>query len=200
MLELRKEAYGPRGEPAFHRGIDELEAAFRALPRPPADAGVVTLVVRRLADGARETPESVWLSPEEGVPGDGWTRRPPRNLEAQIAVMRHAVAELIANGQALTLFGDNLFVDLDLSVENLPTGTRLRVGESVVEVTPKPHNGCSKFRERFGQPALDFVGAPSTRHLNLRGIYWKVVEPGIVGVGSSIQVLSRPGGALIAPA
>jgi MOSC domain-containing protein YiiM len=132
----------------------------------------------------------VRLSREEGVPGDGWTRRPPRDPEAQLAVMRRDVAELIANGQPLTLFGDNLFVDLDVSAANLPAGTRLRVGGALVEMTAKPHDGCSKFKGRFGQDALRFVQAPSTRSSNLRGVYWKVLEPGDVCVGDPIEVLS----------
>jgi MOSC domain-containing protein YiiM len=107
---------------------------------------------------------------------------------------QRTVAELIANGQPITRCGDNLFVDLDLSAGNLPTGTRLRVGEAVVVLTPKPPNGCVKFRGRFGSDALRFVQAPATRHLNLRGIYWRVLEPGEVAVGAPIAVLSRPRG------
>ena len=192
MAELQKEPFGPHGDPTRHRGAVELKAGLLALPASPKDAGRLMLIVRRLADGTRETLESVHLSPEEGVPGDGWNRRPPRNPEAQLAVMSHAAAELIANGQELTVFGDNLFVDLDVSAENLPVGTRIQVGDAIVEVTPKPHNGCSKFRERFGQDALDFVGAPPTRHRNLRGIYWKVIEAGVASIGSRIEVVSRP--------
>ena len=139
----------------------------------------------------RETPERIQLCLEEGVPGDGWTRRPPRDPEAQLAVMRRDVAELIANGQPLTLFGDNLFVDLDLSAANLPVGTRLRVGRALVAVTAKPHNGCRKFKGRFGGDALRFVQQKPTRDQNLRGIYWRVAEPGEVSVGDPIHVLSR---------
>ncbi|HTF34189.1 MAG TPA: MOSC domain-containing protein [Myxococcota bacterium] len=131
------------------------------------------------------------LSPHEGVPGDAWSRRPPRDPEAQLAVMRRDVAELIANGQCLSLFGDNLFVDLDISAANLPTGTHLRVGAALVEVTAKPHNGCFKFKGRFGEDALRFVQANPTRDQNLRGIYWKVVEPGAAGVGDPIEVVSQ---------
>ena len=192
MAELRKEAYGPLGDSAHHRAYEDLEARFHALPRLPTDLGAVTLIVRRRADGVRETPGCVHLTPEEGVSGDGWSRRPPRQIEAQLAVIRHDVAELIANGQALTIFGDNLFVRLDISAANLPAGSRLRVGAALVEVTPKPHNGCVKFKGRFGEAALRFVQAPATRDQNLRGIYWKVVEPGAVGVGSVIRVLYRP--------
>jgi MOSC domain-containing protein YiiM len=106
-------------------------------------------------------------------------------------VIRRDVAELIAHGQPLATSGDNLIVELDISAANLPVGTRLRVGEAVVEVTPKPHNGCHKFERRFGEGALRFVQAPATRHLNLRGIYWRVIEAGEAGAGALIQVLSR---------
>jgi MOSC domain-containing protein YiiM len=192
MAELAKEAFGPEGDPARHRPLAALEAALRALPSAPADAGRLALIVRRRPDGVRETPARVVLTPEEGMPGDGWSRRPPRDPEAQLAVIRRDVAELLANGQPLTLFGDNLLVDLDLSDGNLPHGTRLRVGEALVVVTPMPHNGCRKFNGRFGTDALRFVQAPATRPLNLRGIYWKVVAPGAAAVGDAILVLARP--------
>ena len=191
MPELQQEAYGPQGDASRHRLLAHLEAELRARDTLSRDVGRLSLIVRRRPDGVRETPDRVRLTPEAGVPGDGWDRRPPRDPEAQLAVMRRGVAELIANGQALTLFGDNLFVDLDISARNLPTGTRLQVGGAVLEVTPKPHNGCVKFQARFGPDALRFVQAGPTRDQNLRGIYWKVVEAGEVYVGAEIQVLSR---------
>lgn len=126
------------------------------------------------------------------MPGDEWNRREPRSVEAQLTVMRLDVAQLVANGQELSTSGDNLIVELNISATNLPIGTHLRVGEAIVEVTPKPHNGCQKFARRFGEDALRFVQTPATRHHNLRGMYWKVVAAGEVRVGSPIQVLSRP--------
>jgi 2-hydroxychromene-2-carboxylate isomerase len=196
MAELRKEAYGPHGDAASHQPLAALDAALRALPAPPRDAGRLALIVRRHPDGVRATLDRVTLSTEEGVPGDGWSRRPPRDPQAQLAVMRRDVAELIANGQPLTLFGDNLFVDLDLSAPNLPVGTRLRAGSAVVEMTPKPHNGCLKFKGRFGADALALVQRAQTRDQNLRGVYWRVIEPGDARVGDAIEVLSRPRGDL----
>jgi hypothetical protein len=191
MLELAKEAYGPEGDATKHLALAELDRALAALPKAPRDAGQVQLIARRLPDGSREHPTGVRLTPEQGVPGDGWSRRPPRDPEAQLAVMHIRVAELIANGQSLGLFGDNLFVDLDLSAENLPEATRLQVGEAVVAVTPFPHNGCSKFSARFGADALRFVQAPATRSQNRRGIYWKVIEAGDVKVGAAVRALKR---------
>jgi len=182
----------PRGDPAHHLDAAALAARARALAAAPRDAGRLALIVRRLATGARETPAEARLSLEEGVPGDAWSRRPPRKPEAQLAVMRRDVAELLANGQPLTLFGDNLFVDLDLSATSLPVGTRLRVGEALVEMTAEPHDGCRKFRERFGADALRFVQAKATRDRNFRGVYWRVVEPGVARVGDAIEVVARP--------
>jgi hypothetical protein len=192
MADQPTAAAGPPGDPATHLPFDSLLKALHALPDGPKNNGRLTLIVRRRADGVRETPTRVVLTPAEGVPGDDWSRRPPRDPEAQLAVMRREVAELIANGQPLTIFGDNLFVELDLSAHNLPTGARLLVGDALVEVTPKPHNGCRKFNGRFGNDALRFVQDRPTRDQNLRGIYWKVIEAGEARVGDRVQVLSRP--------
>jgi hypothetical protein len=192
MSELRLEAYGPVGDTTRHRSGAALETALQALPPAARDHGRLLLIVCRYADGVRDACERVRVTCEDGVPADGWSRRPPRDPEAQIAVMRHDVATLIANGQPLTVFGDNLFVDLDISAANLPAATRIRVGDAVVEVTPKPHNGCVKFKGRFGTDALQFVRAPPTRDQNLRGIYWKVIAPGDIWLGAPIAVLARP--------
>ncbi len=185
----KPEAYGPEGDASRHLPFDELVGRVRALPEPPRDSGRVHLIVRRHPDGVRETLDRARLTAERGVPGDRWERKLPVNPEAQLAVMRRDIAEVIANGQALTTFGDNLFVDLDISAENLPAGTRVRLGSALLEVTPKPHNGCIKFKGRFGQDALEFVQAKPTRHQNYRGIYFRVVEPGDVHAGASISVI-----------
>jgi len=139
---------------------------LRALPAAPKESGWLRLIVCRHAPGVHEALERVHLSVDEGVPGDEWNRRPPRHPDAQLTVISHAVAELITNGQPLAVSGDNLVVELDISAANLPVGTRLRVGEAIVEMTPKPHNGCAKFEARFGADALRFVQAPTTRHRN----------------------------------
>lgn len=193
MPELAKEAWGPSGDASHHLSAEALDEGWQKLPAPRGDEGRLALIVRRRADGVRETPDAVRLSVEEGVPGDGWSRRPPRKPDAQLAVMCRPLADLVANGQPLSLFGDNLFVDLDLSAANLPVGTRLAVGEAVVEMTAEPHDGCLKFKERFGLDALRFVQEKATRHENRRGVYWRVVESGEVRLGSPVRVLSRGG-------
>lgn len=179
------------GDPAAFVELTALCAGLGAAAPPPRDCGRVLLLVRRVQEGRREAPNRVDLTAAGGMPGDAWLRKSPDKPEAQLAVMQHAVATLIANGQPLTLFGDNVFLDLDLSAANLPIGSRLRAGAAVLEVTPKPHNGCHRFQGRFGADALRFVAHPERRHLNLRGIYLRVVEDGPVAVGDPVEVLMR---------
>ncbi len=177
--------------PTRFRSLAELERDLEALPGAPQSLGRVVLFVKRGEAGRRETPERVHLRPGTGVAGDAWERRPERNVEMQIAVMQRDIAELIANGQPLTLFGDNLFLELDLSTPNLPVGSRVRAGSAILEVTPVPHNGCRKFRARFGEGALEFVSKPELRYRNFRGIYLRVIEAGEAGVGDPVEIVFR---------
>src|ERR1051325_1025289 len=121
--------------------LGDLRASYASLSPPPPDLGRLAAIVCRRAPGLHEALERVWLTQDEGVPGDEWNRRPSRHPDAQLTVMRRDIAELIACGQPLSTSGDNLIVELDISAANLPVGTRLRIGGAVVEVTPKPHNG-----------------------------------------------------------
>jgi len=175
--------------------FEQLRRAHDALPAAPAHQGRVALIVRRRERGRRELPERLELTPEAGVPGDAWSARSQPDPAGQIAVMQIDVARLIANGQPLALFGDNLFLELDLSRANLPPGSRVRLGNATLEVTPKPHDGCRKFRARFGADALRFVAEPERRHRNLRGIYMRVHEAGEVCVGDFVSVIARPAAA-----
>ncbi len=181
----------PPGDSSRHLSADALERGFQALPPPPKDRGQLALIVARAPGGVRETPVSVQLTSESGVPGDRWVKDHPDEPEAQIAVMRVDVARLFANDQALTLSGDNLLVDLDLSAANLPAGSRLRAGTVLLEVTPEPHDGCHQFRQRFGADALRMTAQPSLRDQHLRGIYMRVIEAGELAVDDPIDVVSR---------
>ena len=179
------------GEPDRFRALADLQARLTALPGGHEDGGHVALLMRRGDGGRREVLERIVLAPDAGVPGDAWGRAAEPKPNMQIAVMQKEVAELIANGQPLALFGDCLILHLDLSTENLPAGSRVRVGGAILEVTPEPHNGCKKFQARFGADALRFVSMRELRHRNLRGIYMRVVEAGETARGDPVEVVSR---------
>ena len=179
------------GDPTRFQALADLQRMLEALPDGREDAGHVALLMRRTEGGRRETLGRLVLEPELGVPGDAWGRAAQRNPQMQIAVMQGDVARMIANRQPLALFGDCLILDLDLSAANLPTGSRVRVGAALLEISPAPHNGCRKFHARFGADALRFVSIPELRHRNLRGIYMTVAEGGEVRAGDPVEVVSR---------
>ena len=171
--------------------LEEFEAALPSLPAAPADAGRLAMIVSRPEPGTHVELDSARLTIAEGIPGDYWIRKEGATVDSQITVMQTGIATLIADGKPLWTFGDNLFVDLDLSFENLPIGSRVGLGTAVLEVTPKLHKGCKKFFGRFGVDALKFVATPEGRARRFRGLYLRVVEEGDVAPGDEMVVLER---------
>jgi MOSC domain-containing protein YiiM len=174
-----------------HLPLETLAAGLRTLT-PPKDTGTVALIVARPKTDERNVLSAGELTQEDGLVGDKWGAKGRPHPDSQITLMRVDVARLIANGQPIELAGDQLFVELDLSMENLPSGTRLRIGDALCEVTPVPHTGCGKFAARFGADARAVTNHPEFLDQRLRGIYVKVIEPGTVRTGDEIHVLSRP--------
>lgn len=162
----------------------DFEARWAAVEPAPLASGTVRGICVRVEEGVHETPQRVELTVEDGVAGDRWAIG-RRDRDAQVTLMNVRVAELI--GGPLDLAGDNFQVDLDLSEEALPVGTRLRVGSALLEVSPAPHTGCKKFRERFGLDALTWVN--DNRDRRLRGMNCRVLEAGAVAVGDTVAVV-----------
>lgn len=181
---------GQRGDPSRHLDRATLEAGIAAL-RAPLDEGAVALLVARGPEGERRLPDHAVLTVQGGMPGDRWAEQTKYGPDFQLATARADFARLIANGQPLELHGDNLFLDLDLSSDNLPTGTLLRAGQALLQVTPVPHNGCKKWVQRFGLCPMQLNMHPDYRRLHLRGIYLRVIEEGRVGVGDRVRIVSR---------
>jgi MOSC domain-containing protein YiiM len=174
---------------------DELEAGLDHIRSSPAMEGMVELVVRRPAEGEREVLAEASLDVDFGVVGDDWHARSIRrggnpDPRTQLTLMNaRTVALLAGDRERWPLAGDQLYVDLDLSPENLPSGTRLEVGTAVVEISDVPHTGCAKFTERFGSDATRFVNGQSGRPLRLRGVNARVVQNGLVRPGDPIRKL-----------
>ena len=176
--------------------IERLAAGLEHVRAASPDEGSLELIARRPAVGEREVVEEAELDVERGLVGDSWSRRGKTpNSKAQVTLMNARAAALIAGDrERWPLAGDQLYVDLDLSGDNLPPGTRLAIGASVVEVTDLPHLGCAKFTERFGADAREFVNSPEGVALNLRGINARVVESGTIHRGDAVRKLSESGG------
>jgi hypothetical protein len=187
-----------------HRTPEELAAFLPVLRTAPRDAGTLELVVRRPAAGEREELGEGELDLEAGLVGDTWSQRPSSRTadggphpDMQLNVMNGPLVAFLAGDPGRrALAGDQLYLDLDLSHDNLPAGSRLTIGDprtrgAVIEVTEQPHTGCAKFVERFGAEAMRFVNGTHGRPLRLRGLNARVVVPGRVRPGDPVTV-TRP--------
>ena len=168
--------------------LEELEAGLQNIGESPKSEGVVELIVRRPLTLEREILEVGELDVDEGLMGDNWKARGSKstadgsaNPEMQLTLMNSRIIQLISQGSdRWHLAGDQFFIDMDLSQENLPAGVRIAMGSAIIEVTPVPHTGCKKFIERFGVDAMRFVNSPKRKALNLRGVNAKVIQSGSV--------------------
>ena len=168
------------------------DGAIDAVRAAPADHGRVELIVRRPAVGERELLDAAELDLRLGLVGDRWASRDvaanPVYLNAQLTVINtRLLAAIEPDRSRWAQAGDQLYVDLDLSIANLPAGSRLAIGSAVVEITETPHTGCAKFSARFGSEALRWINGPVGRANRLRGLNARIVTPGAVHVGDAVR-------------
>jgi MOSC domain-containing protein YiiM len=181
----------------YHRALAEIERAAAKMGSSPTDNGTVEMIVSRPAVDERRVLDEGVLDTTHGLRGDSWGTREPSTPDGtadplrQITVMNsRALASIAGDRDRWQLAGDQLIVDLDLSIDSLPAGTRLQIGEAVTEVTEPPHTGCSKFAGRFGVDALAWANGPAGRRQRRRGMHVRVLVSGTVRPGDVIRMLA----------
>lgn len=183
----------------MHLNREQLEDGLAHIRQSPSSSGTVEQIVCRPATNERQVLAEAALELDHGLVGDNWRARgdedetsKPANPDMQLTLMNARAIDLIAGGRdRWQLAGDQFYVDLDLSDDNCPPGTRLALGSAVVEVSAEPHLGCAKFIQRYGRDAALFVNSPAGRSLNLRGVNAKIVKAGTVRAGDVITRLTE---------
>lgn len=179
----------------IHLSLSELEKGLDHIRRSPKNEGRVMLIVERPDVDEREALAECQLDPIEGLVGDSWKARGSKhttdgsaNPNVQITIMNSRAVALLAQEETRwPLAGDQFYIDMDLSEENIPPGTRLALGTAVIEVSLEPHTGCKKFAMCYGTDATKFVNSREGKRLHLRGINAKIVQAGKVRVGDTVK-------------
>ena len=182
---------------AEHLSMEVLKAGLANIRQSPKTRGVLELIVRRPRTETREVLDEGELDLAEGLVGDNWKQRGSSQTadgsahpDLQLTLTSARLMALVApERQRWPLAGDQLYVDLDLSVDNVPPGTRLSIGDAVIQITEPPHTGCKKYAARFGLEALEFISTPEGKRLQLRGVNAKVIRPGAIRVGDAVRKL-----------
>ncbi len=180
-----------------HAELTGLEQSLDHIREAPTDSGTVELIACRPAEDEREVLTEARLNTHDGLEGDTWRARGSRhtadggpNPEAQLTLMNaRAAAAIAGERERWAMAGDQIYVDFDISRNNLPPGSRVQIGSAVIEFSEAPHTGCAKFSARFGNDALRFVNSPIGRELRLRGANCRVVVAGTVRAGDTIKKL-----------
>lgn len=175
--------------------VRDLDVHLETIRSAPRDEARLELIVLRPAVDERTSVDDAVLDPVEGIVGDGWRARGNRHMpdgaadpDDQVTIMSTRVLAAIEPDRSRwPLAGDQLYVDLDLSADGLPAGTRLAVGEAILVVNAKPHTGCAKFAERFGSDVRAWINGPVGRELRMRGINARIERGGRVRVGDAVR-------------
>ncbi len=169
-----------------------LDADIHAGPR---DNGKISLLCTRPDFGARIYPKSLKLCPDTGVEQDrwkthGWLRLPDGTPDPQIqvAVICKRLLDTVWEGpQSDTPYpGDTMVADMDFDSAHLPAGTHLQAGSAELEVSDVYNDGCVKWKVRYGDVAYKFVRNPDTLSQRPRGMFCRIIRPGIVSIGDHL--------------
>ena len=177
--------------------IDELWSEWEQSEKSPKDMGTVEMIVRRPQVDVREEVKEAEFDTKDGLVGDNWLARGSSSRpdgsphpESQITLMNSRVIQLLAGDRSRwELAGDQLFVDFDLSKDNLPIGQRIKIGDVVLEIPELPHTGCAKFAKRYGAHARKFVMTDEGKLLRFRGVYATVIQGGNIKLTDTITKL-----------
>ena len=171
------------------------EDAIRAAQAAPTSGAKVEFLMNRPAEGKHVRVDELYLDVTDGIHGDRWKDTAWLRLSdgspdprVQISLTNAGVMRCFTRGHPEGVYacGDNIYTDLSLTVERLRMGTRLQLGEAVIEISDVENDACGKFAQRFGVDAFNCVRDDRYREFRLRGLFARVVISGLVKCGDQI--------------
>lgn len=173
---------------------EELANALPHVLAAPRDDAPVSMLLYRRKYNDRVFTERLKLTRADGVDGDfemkmPWLELPDGSADPriQVSILPQRVLDLCWRNRKTTRHpGDQIIADMNMSLENLPTGSMIRVGTAVLRVSDIWNDGCVKWKARYGRPAYYWTRAKEHESLRLRGIFCSIEEDGEVAIGDKI--------------
>lgn len=171
--------------------MSTLKTQIHELAPVPKEVGRIDRIVSRPLKGERTMLQNGTFTPEEGLRTDRWGSRVHQTTNRQVSIIRTDIIDLLAGEADPSLSGDNLHVHLDISSDNLPAGSQLKIGTALFELTPENHVPCHLFKGRFGPEAFSIAEDPELADIRVRGLFLKVLKEGSFQVGDAIEVIRK---------
>ena len=171
-----------------------LDAAIPHILSAPKDKAPIEMLCNRPDFRERNFTDRLNATVEGGIENCRFLKAPWLTLEdgsgdprIQVSILPRRTLDLVwSENDDAPHPGDTFIVDMDLTEENLPVGTRLQAGSAVLEVSDYWNNACTKWKVRYGSDALDWVREPANIPLRLRGILCKIVKDGVIENGAKL--------------
>jgi len=172
----------------------------RALPdvlaAPKTDAPISLLCIRSDYN-QRHYPDRISMTRAGGVAGDFEMSQPWLELadgiadpRIQVSILPKRVLDLVwLDREKQAHPGDTIIADLDMSHDNLPAGSLIRVGTAVLCVSDIWNEGCVKWKVRYGRDAYKWASNPAHEVHRLRGVLCSIEQDGEATLSDTIVKL-----------
>lgn len=173
--------------------LDQLSTELLSAPK---DSAMIEQLCIRPDFGKRDFVDHVHAIRETGLVGCRWASHPWMSLpdgsgdpRIQVSILQKRVCDIVYDptDPEDTHPGDTFMVDMDLSEANLPVGSLLQVGTTVLMVSDVWNNACVKWKARYGQEAFDWVRAAPTERR--RGVLCEIFVDGVISTGDTLVKL-----------
>ena len=178
--------------------MSDYQEAVRLAQSAFIGQGQVDFLINRPSEGVHKPVGSLYLDPVGGIRGDRWQETAWLRLEdgspdprVQVSLTNTGVMQCFTGSEEGAAFrcGDNIYTNLNLTEAHLPVGSRLQIGEAVIEVSDVVNDACGKFVQRFGADAFQAIRSEENTPLRLRGIFCRIIQAGFIRQHDVIRVL-----------
>ncbi len=168
----------------------QLDEALPYIMSAPKDNAPILHLCYRPDVSERCFTDELQLSCDKGVIGDRWLKEVNNggkysgDKRVHVCILPKRILELVWREDDDTIYtGDNMIVDMDLSYQNIPIGSHIKIGTALLKVSDVYNGGCKKWMARYGEESFRWFNRTDNRTKRLRGMLCEIITDGVVKKG-----------------